>query len=236
MADTPTEDFLSCGWNFARTYSLGEAPADTFREWMREHHDRQLPCPQRGKTWYVCAFSDADDFNPFCENSLQADGRNKSSLHANGDSEDAGVVVLGRRLLPGGVLSEELKARVAKGVAVSLAGSRRLIFSGGGGEAAAMLKHARGLGFKGEAVLEEESMNTFENAKKTASLLRYGVTSRVTIVTSSYHEARAKSLFEMALKGEVKTQSIFWPVAQSVWLGELDWATKQQESSLLLRT
>ena len=218
--DTPTSDILQSGWNHATTYTLGEAPADTFREWIKEKYGRQLPPPsQRGKTWYVCAFSDEADFSPF---------RDKSNSCDDDYCEDMDVVVLGRRLLPGGAISEELKARVAKGVTLAGSGAgNRLVLSGGDGEASAMLNYATSIGFKGVVLCEEQSKNTAENAEKTAPLLR----PRVTIVTSTYHEARAKELFVRALKSRgVRTKCIFWPSSQSVWAGEMDWAAKQSNS------
>ena len=117
--NTPNEDFKSCGWPFVTTYVLGQAPADTFREYILERKGIQLAPPsQQGKTYYVCAFRDENEYQPFCNQPVPNLGD---------------VVVLGRRLLPNGQISEELKRRVSKGV--SLVGkSGTLIFSGGGGE------------------------------------------------------------------------------------------------------
>nr|AYM53941.1 hypothetical protein [Corallococcus coralloides] len=114
------------------------------------------------------------------------------------------VVVLGARVLPGGVPSGALRARTEKAVELYQRGlASRLVFSGGVGvnppsEARVMLTLATRLGVPAEAcVLEEESHSTEENARFSAKLLRELGARRVVVVSDPYHLLRARQYFRL---------------------------------------
>ncbi len=118
-----------------------------------------------------------------------------------GGQADA-IVVLGARVLPGGVASGPLRARTERAVALFHEGrAPRLIFSGGVGEnppseAEVMRRIARTLGVPDSAcLLEEQSHSTYDNARFTAALLRERGLSKAIVVSDPYHLFRARQHF-----------------------------------------
>lgn len=125
------------------------------------------------------------------------------------------VVVLGARVLKGGVPSGALQARVEKAVELYQRGlAPRLVFSGGVGdhppsEAQVMRSLAVQWGVPAEAcTLEEQSHSTEQNARYSAELLRSLGARRVVVVSDPYHLLRARQYFR--LQGfEVSTSPAF---------------------------
>ena len=114
------------------------------------------------------------------------------------------LVVLGARVMPGGVPSGALLARVEKAVELYQRGlAPRLVFSGGIGvhppsEAQVMREEAVRLGVPSEAcVLEEQSHSTEQNARYSAELLRALGVRRVVVVSDPYHLLRARQYFRL---------------------------------------
>jgi uncharacterized SAM-binding protein YcdF (DUF218 family) len=114
------------------------------------------------------------------------------------------LVVLGARVLPGGVPSGSLQARVEKAVELYQRGlAPRLVFSGGVGvnppsEAQVMRALAVRLGVPAAAcILEEESHSTEQNARYSAELLRSLGAQRVVVVSDPYHLLRARQYFRL---------------------------------------
>jgi uncharacterized SAM-binding protein YcdF (DUF218 family) len=114
------------------------------------------------------------------------------------------LVVLGARVLPGGVPSGALLARVEKAVELYQRGiAPRLLFSGGVGvnppsEAQVMRSVAVRLGVPAEAcLLEEQSHSTEQNAGFSAELLRSVGARRVVVVSDPYHLLRARQYFRL---------------------------------------
>lgn len=110
------------------------------------------------------------------------------------------LVVLGARVLPGGVPSGALRARVEKAVALYLRGvAPRLVFSGGVGEhepseAKVMRDLAVSLGVPEEVcLLEEQSHSTDENARFSLNLVEPDA--RIVLVSDPYHLLRARQVF-----------------------------------------
>ena len=114
------------------------------------------------------------------------------------------LVVLGARVMPGGVPSGALLARVEKAVELYQRGmAPRLVFSGGIGvnppsEAQVMREQAVRLGVPAEAcVLEEQSHSTEQNARFSAELLRGLGARSVVVVSDPYHLLRARQYFRL---------------------------------------
>jgi uncharacterized SAM-binding protein YcdF (DUF218 family) len=114
------------------------------------------------------------------------------------------VVVLGARVLPGGVPSAALRARLEKAVVLYQRGLvPRLLFSGGVGvnppsEARVMRALAVRLGVPEEAcLLEEQSHSTEQNARFSAEVLRSLGARRVVVVSDPYHLLRARQYFRL---------------------------------------
>jgi uncharacterized SAM-binding protein YcdF (DUF218 family) len=114
------------------------------------------------------------------------------------------VVVLGARVLPGGVPSPALRARIEKAVDLYHQGvAPRLLFSGGVGvnppsEASVMRDVAVRLGVPAEAcLLEEQSHSTEQNARFSSALLRSLGAHRVVVVSDPYHLLRARQYFRL---------------------------------------
>ncbi|HVG57094.1 MAG TPA: YdcF family protein [Hyalangium sp.] len=114
------------------------------------------------------------------------------------------LVVLGARVLKGGVPSGSLQARVEKAVELYQRGlAPRLVFSGGVGvnppsEAQVMRALAMQLGVPAEAcILEEQSHSTEQNARYSAELLRSMGARRVLVVSDPYHLLRARQYFRL---------------------------------------
>ena len=114
------------------------------------------------------------------------------------------IVVLGARVLPDGTPSEALVARVQHAVALHRAGAgAKLVFSGAGPGAVSEAEVARQLaiaaGVAPEAcLLEPASHSTFDNAQRTAELLRDQGLSDVWLVTDDFHALRAVAHFRRA--------------------------------------
>lgn len=119
------------------------------------------------------------------------------------------VVVLGGGIAPGaapGELAnlESAADRIWHAARIYHAGKAPMVVLSGGrpgattdSEAQAMRLFLLDLGVPGDRLLlEEGSSNTAENARNTASLLRERNISEIVLVTSAYHMARAKALFE----------------------------------------
>lgn len=112
------------------------------------------------------------------------------------------AVVLGARVLEGGVPSRALRARVECAVGLYRRGRvRRLLLSGGPSgsgpsEAEVMARLARGAGVPEEALaLEPQSRSTAGNASRSARILeRLGVR-RVLLVSDDFHLFRACRCF-----------------------------------------
>jgi uncharacterized SAM-binding protein YcdF (DUF218 family) len=112
------------------------------------------------------------------------------------------IVVLGAKVLEGGVPSPALIARVEHGAALWHSGvAPRLLLSGGVGrfppsEAEVMrdLALARGVPH-GRIVLEAGSRNTAGNARLTAALMRARGFAAATIVSDPFHLLRARQHF-----------------------------------------
>ncbi len=147
------------------------------------------------------------------------------------------LVVLGARVLPGGVPSGALRARTEHAVALYHRGlAPRLVFSGGVGEnppseARVMLALATRLGVPAEAcVLEEGSHSTDDNARLTSRLLHELGARRVVVVSDPYHLLRARNSFrlygwEVATSPALETERnidtldrIYWTVREAVAL------------------
>lgn len=112
------------------------------------------------------------------------------------------LVVLGARVLPGGVPSGSLVARVEQAVALYHRGvAPWLVLSGGVGahapsEARVMLALAVEAGVPSSAcVLEEQSHSTEGNARLSVRLLRERGARRVVVVSDPYHLLRARQCF-----------------------------------------
>ncbi len=112
------------------------------------------------------------------------------------------IVVLGARVLHGGVASPALQSRTEKAVALfHQLEAEKIFFSGGVGtyppsEASVARDLAVKLGVPAAAcVLEEESHSTLQNAAFTAPLLKKLGATRVLLVTDGFHLFRATRLF-----------------------------------------
>ena len=121
--------------------------------------------------------------------------------HRTGEPCDA-VVVLGTRVLADGRPSPALARRVDHAVRLFHEGrARHLVMSGGLGdhppaEAQVMRDHAVRAGVPPERILmEAESDTTFENALRSAAILRARGWSRLIVVSQGYHLPRALFLF-----------------------------------------
>ncbi|WP_224361579.1 YdcF family protein [Hyalangium versicolor] len=125
-------------------------------------------------------------------------GQNERAMPADA------VVVLGARVLKGGVPSGALYARVEKAAELYRRGiAPRLVFSGGVGdnppsEAQVMRSVAVQLGVPAEAcLLEEQSHSTEQNSRYSAELLRSLGARRVVVVSDPYHLLRARQYFRL---------------------------------------
>jgi uncharacterized SAM-binding protein YcdF (DUF218 family) len=139
------------------------------------------------------------------------------------------VVVLGARVLPGGLGSPALRARVEKAVALYQRGlAPRLLFSGGVGvnppaEARVMRELAVRLGVPEEAcLLEERSHSTEQNARYSADMLRSLGARSVVVVSDPYHLLRARQYFrlhgfEVATSPALLTERNLRPLDRFYW-------------------
>lgn len=116
------------------------------------------------------------------------------------------IVVLGAPLRPDGRLGPVLEERVAAGVALWRAGVAPVLCFAGGktrgaevSEAEAMAAAARAAGVPDEAlVVEDESRNTYENARNLARILLGAGRDHVLLVTQPFHLRRARLHFGRA--------------------------------------
>jgi uncharacterized SAM-binding protein YcdF (DUF218 family) len=111
------------------------------------------------------------------------------------------IVVLGAKLFEGGRPSPAFEGRIERAAELFAAGAAPLVlFSGGGtpSEASAGRAYAHTLGVAESAcVVEEQSSNTFENARFSATLLEARGIRRVVVVTDGFHLLRAVRLFRL---------------------------------------
>ncbi|QSQ12755.1 YdcF family protein [Myxococcus landrumensis] len=149
------------------------------------------------------------------------------------------VVVLGARVLAGGVASGPLRARTEKAVELYKSGvAPRLIFSGGVGvnppsEARVMMELATRMGVPPEAcTLEESSHSTADNARLTAKLLRELNARRVVVVSDPYHLLRARQYFR--LNGFEVTTSPALLTERNIHLVDRAYWTVREAVALLL--
>jgi len=118
----------------------------------------------------------------------------------------------------------ETQSRVAEGVDLYKNNwAPILIMSGaardteGVANAVAMQRLAVDLGVASEDVLiEEESVNTFENAEKTKDIIIENKYSKIILVTSPYHQRRASLVFHKALK-DLPIKIINHSATDSAW-------------------
>ena len=160
-----------------------------------------------------------------------------------GQRERAGAsdaaVVLGARVLAGGVPSGALQARTEQAVSLYQRGLvRRLLFSGGVGvhppsEASVMRALAVRLGVPEEAcVLEEGSHSTEQNARYSAELLRGLGARSVVVVSDPYHLLRARQYFR--LQGfEVGTSPALLTERNLHWVDRVYWTVREAFALLL---
>jgi len=149
------------------------------------------------------------------------------------------VVVLGARVLPGGVPSGALQARVEKAVELYQRGiASRLVFSGGVGdhapsEAQVMRSLAVQLGVPAEAcTLEEQSHSTEQNARFSADVLRSLGAKRVVVVSDPYHLLRARQYFR--LHGfEVATSPAMFSERNMSTVDRIYWTVREAAALLL---
>jgi uncharacterized SAM-binding protein YcdF (DUF218 family) len=113
------------------------------------------------------------------------------------------IVVLGARVLDGGIPSPTLRTRVEHAVSLYHAGlASKLLVSGGIGdfppaEAQVGRDLAVSLGVPADAcLLEADSHNTAQNAANSARLLKAQGIQEVIVVSDPYHLLRAVQLFE----------------------------------------
>ncbi len=114
------------------------------------------------------------------------------------------IVVLGARVLEGGVASGPLRSRAERAVDLYRRGlADTLLFSGGVGdfppsEASLARDIAVSLGVpSGACILEEESHSTAENARFSARILGERGVRKVLLVSDPYHLFRARQSFRL---------------------------------------
>ncbi|RKG84376.1 YdcF family protein [Corallococcus terminator] len=160
-----------------------------------------------------------------------------------GRREQAGpadaLVVLGARVLPGGVPSGALVARVEQAAALYHRGvAPWLLLSGGVGvhppsEARVMLGLLVRAGVPAEAcVLEEQSHSTDDNARFSGRVLRERGARRVVVVSDPYHLLRARQCFRRE-GWEVATSPA--PIAGRMRAWDRCYWTVREAFALLLR-
>jgi uncharacterized SAM-binding protein YcdF (DUF218 family) len=111
------------------------------------------------------------------------------------------IVVLGAKLFSDGSLSPAFQGRVERAAELFEEKAAPLVlFSGGGApsEARAALVYAQRLGLSASVcLLEEQSTNTLENARFTATLLAARGVKRIVLVSDGFHLLRAARCFEL---------------------------------------
>jgi uncharacterized SAM-binding protein YcdF (DUF218 family) len=115
------------------------------------------------------------------------------------------IVVLGAGVEKDGNPSDATQARIAHGVRLYEAGYAPLIAVTGGervgppAEARIMAERALAVGVPQEAlIVEDDSLNTNQNAEYVAPLLREHGVETILLVTSPFHQWRAERVFEEA--------------------------------------
>ncbi|MDX2011072.1 MAG: YdcF family protein [Myxococcaceae bacterium] len=160
-------------------------------------------------------------------------GRRAPALHPR----DA-IVVLGARVLPDGRPSEALTARVEHAVGLHRAGlGRWLVFSGAGSGPAPEAVVAKRLALEAGApeaacVLEADSASTFDNARRTASVLEARQVRSVWLVTDDFHVLRALAHFRR-LRVDVEAapvrrvlspgRRVYWTVREALAVVRRPW-------------
>ncbi|UTX51552.1 YdcF family protein [Candidatus Saccharibacteria bacterium TM7i] len=125
----------------------------------------------------------------------------------------------------------DTQARVDAGVKLFNNGwARMLVFSGaaqdksGPSNAEAMRRQAIAAGVPESAILvDEDAVNTQQNAENTQSILTEHNLKRVILVTSGYHQRRASLEFQKEAQAGVKVLN--WPVAKDKDWSALWWMT-----------
>ena len=136
------------------------------------------------------------------------------------DSFDV-MVILGGPLYPNGTLHRDTLSRVTKAISLYKKGIvEKIVFSGGidirfnRSVAEMMAERALALGIgKDEYILEERSVSTVGNAYYIKPILEKNGWTKVLIITSEYHVARANMVFQKVLgeKYEIRWASIRLP-------------------------
>jgi uncharacterized SAM-binding protein YcdF (DUF218 family) len=116
------------------------------------------------------------------------------------------IVVLGAGLMNAGFLQDESLRRAIAGIALYKQGLAPLIVLSGGArrddmqdtEAQQRSKLAQTMGIPAEAILEETSNTTREEAVRISRLLMHRGLRKILLVTDSLHLRRAKVVFENA--------------------------------------
>ncbi len=145
-----------------------------------------------------------------------AEVRSGAALPAVGAERADAIVVLGCRLLPGGVASGSLRARAEAGAALFLAGAAPVIVTTGAsheqppGEAVVAAQILRECGVPPGAIrMEEKSRNTDGNFAFSRDLCPGP---RVYVVTEPFHIARA-----LRIARAYDFDPIPFPVASPAW-------------------
>lgn len=142
------------------------------------------------------------------------------------------AIILGAAVWPGGTPSPTLRRRVLHGVALFKAGQvSQLICSGGLGlhppsEAEVMRQICLSEGLPEEAILlEDRSRTTLENLTNAKDLLAAPGTTKIVIVTDSYHKWRAlmvaRHLGLLARASCPRQRGTAWHRVLKAWLREL---------------
>jgi uncharacterized SAM-binding protein YcdF (DUF218 family) len=109
------------------------------------------------------------------------------------------IVVLGSPLAPDGTLGAALDERVVAGAELFRRQLGPLVVLSGRGEAEAMARRAAALGVPEPALLVEgDSVNTRQNAERSAALLAGRGARRVWIVSQPFHLRRASYWFRQS--------------------------------------
>jgi uncharacterized SAM-binding protein YcdF (DUF218 family) len=122
------------------------------------------------------------------------------------------IIVLSGGINKNGVLNRISKSRVETALKVNkndiiiFSGkySRLKLYTPRINEARAMHEYARSLGFKGNYILEDKSMDTVQNIRNSMKLIKKN--HEIIIVTSQFHEYRVKYILKkMNLKAKIIT-------------------------------
>ncbi len=125
----------------------------------------------------------------------------------------------------------DTRARAAAGIEHYKNGwANKIVFSGaaqdksGPSNAEAMRQQALAAGVLPESILiDEEAVNTQQNAEKTQSILTEQGFKKVILVTSGYHQRRASLEFEK--QAGTAVQVLSWPLSKDKDWGAFWWVT-----------